>query len=96
MKGENQGREEKGKGMQLFGVTILPLNGEQFSGQQRMRWGKKGLLNSYGTDTNTSSVPRPMKRFVKILQVKMCAREFWDCLIFMYIEERWMMPSCSQ
>lgn len=42
MKGENQGREEKGKGMQLFGVTILPLNGEQFSGQQSMRWGKKG------------------------------------------------------
>lgn len=36
MKGENQGREEKGKGMQLFGVTILPLNGEQ----QRIRWGK--------------------------------------------------------
>lgn len=37
MKGENQGREEKGKGMQSFSVTILPLNGEQFSGQQRMR-----------------------------------------------------------
>lgn len=42
MKGENKGGEEKGKGMQLFGVTILPLNGEQFSGQQRMGGGKKG------------------------------------------------------
>lgn len=81
MKGENQGRE-KGKGMQLFGVTILPLNGEQFPGQQRMRWGKKGLLNSYGTDTNTSNIPRPVKGFVKILQVKKCMREFWHCLIF--------------
>lgn len=44
--------------------------------------GKKGLLNSYGTDTNSSNIPRPMKGFVKILQVKKRVREFWDCLIF--------------
>lgn len=44
--------------------------------------GKKGLLNSYGTDTNTSNIPRPVKGFVKILQVKKCMREFWHCLIF--------------
>lgn len=68
--------------MQSFSVTILPLNGEQFSGQQRMRQGKKELLKSYGTYTNTSNIPRPMKGFVKILQVKKCMREFWDCLIF--------------
>lgn len=74
--------EEKGKGMQSFLVTILPPNSKQFSGQQRMRSGKKELLNSYGTYTNTSNIPRPMKGFVKILQVKKCMREFWDCLIF--------------
>lgn len=39
--------------------------------------GKKRLLSSYGTDTNTSNVPRPVKGFVK-----MCTREFWDYLIF--------------
>jgi len=34
---ENKEREEKGKGLLPFGVTILPLNGKLFSGQQRMR-----------------------------------------------------------
>lgn len=89
---EKPGKREKGKGMQLFVVTILPFNGEQFSEQQRMRWGKKGLLNSYGIDTNTSNIPRPRKGFVKILQVKMCAREFWDCLIFCIHKDGWCYP----
>lgn len=91
-------REEKKRGRGCSCLVSQSCHSTVNSFQDSKGWdgGKKGLLNFYGTDTNTSSVPRRMKRFVKILQVKMCAREFWDCLIFMYIEERWVMPSCSQ
>lgn len=45
-RGKQGKRREKGKGVLSFCVTILPLNGKLFSGQQRVRKGKKEPLNS--------------------------------------------------
>lgn len=59
---ENKGREEKGKGALLLGVT----NGKLSSGQQREKRGggkgsKKEPLHSYRADTNACNIHRTTK-----------------------------------